>query len=164
MPMTTPAMPGTAMEAEESMDLRMYASVPSARVSIDIGKSDCMDTSALPWMRPEFKGWALQRQVLCITELTAGGQNSEGPDCRPPASAAPHDDEYVDERYYCQTHMPDRGIQRQRPLIRLLRTDWNQTRDGGERQHAEEASLKWVMPTINGLYGNTVIGITSVKT
>ncbi len=37
LPMTTPAVPGTTIEPDISMDVRMNASVPSARVSIETG-------------------------------------------------------------------------------------------------------------------------------
>jgi hypothetical protein len=40
MPMTMPDMPGTSMELEDSMEARMYASVPSARLSIAAGASE----------------------------------------------------------------------------------------------------------------------------
>jgi hypothetical protein len=33
-------MPGTSMELEDSMEARMYASVPSARLSIAAGASE----------------------------------------------------------------------------------------------------------------------------
>jgi hypothetical protein len=45
LPMTTPAVPGTTIEPDISMDVRMNASVPSARVSIETGTVDCMELS-----------------------------------------------------------------------------------------------------------------------
>jgi len=46
MPMTIPAMPGTSIELDDSMDARMYASVPSARLSMAEGASGRMENAA----------------------------------------------------------------------------------------------------------------------
>ncbi len=47
MPMTMPAMPGTSIELDDSMDVRMKARVPSARLSIVTGASDWTENAAL---------------------------------------------------------------------------------------------------------------------
>jgi hypothetical protein len=41
-PIETPAIPGTAIEPADSMDERMYASVPRARLSMGTGASPCI--------------------------------------------------------------------------------------------------------------------------
>ena len=67
MPMTTPAMPGTAMEPEESMD-RADVSERSERAGLDRDGNVGLHLGRRPfgWMEAaNLRGCILQRQVLC---------------------------------------------------------------------------------------------------